>query len=216
MTASVAALRIKRLSLTDFRAFPGSAPAHFDLDGKNLLVYGENGAGKSSIFHALREFFALKPARRLDDYRNVFSKMAKEQVAISVDFDDGGNEPERALLQKADDLLKLGYVEAAANYVRQAFEMGVRYAAQELRIKMEYRLDPTARKAQDFLDKLKSWQGSANVPRADWKAATDRLELLKNVVMNPYSHPSAPNIPRQEVVDAADAVDRFLELAGKK
>lgn len=34
-------------------------------------------------------------------------------------------------------------------------------------------------------------------------------------MMNPYSHPSAPNIPRQEAVDAADAVERFLELARK-
>ena len=40
--------------------------------------------------------------------------------------------------------------------------------------------------------------------------------MFKNVVMNPYSHPSAPNIPRQEVVDAANAVEKFLGLAGKK
>ncbi|MBU2809615.1 AAA family ATPase [Acidithiobacillus ferrooxidans F221] len=127
------------------------------------------------------------------------------------------NEPARALLQKANDLLvNLGYVEAAANYARQAFEMGVRIAAQELKIKMEYRLDPAARKAQDFLDKLKSWQGTANVPRADWKAATDRLGLLKNVVMNPYSHPSAPNIPKQEVADAIAAVTVFLDLVARR
>ncbi len=40
--------------------------------------------------------------------------------------------------------------------------------------------------------------------------------MFKNVGMNPYSHPSAPNIPRQEVVDAANAVENFLALAGKK
>jgi hypothetical protein len=40
--------------------------------------------------------------------------------------------------------------------------------------------------------------------------------MFKNVVMNPYSHPGAPNIPKQEVVDAAAAVDKFLGLAGKK
>jgi len=38
---------------------------------------------------------------------------------------------------------------------------------------------------------------------------------MKDVVMNPYSHPSAPNIPRQEIVDAADAMEKFLELAHK-
>lgn len=51
-------MKIKTLSLTDFRAFPGPAPARFALDGKNLLVYGENGSGKSSLFHALRGFFS--------------------------------------------------------------------------------------------------------------------------------------------------------------
>jgi hypothetical protein len=43
-----------------------------------------------------------------------------------------------------------------------------------------------------------------------------RLETLKNVVMNPYSHPSAPNIPKLEVERATDAVDEFLKLVAKK
>jgi len=81
---------------------------------------------------------------------------------------------------------------------------------------MEYRLDPTAHQAQDFLDKLKGWPGSINVPKADWDAAIHRLELLKNVVMNPYSHPSTPNIPKQEVTDAIAAVTAFLDLVAKK
>ncbi|HEY8710748.1 MAG TPA: hypothetical protein VIM34_22450 [Burkholderiaceae bacterium] len=39
----------KTLPLTAFRAFPGSAPQRIEFGGKNLLVYDENGAGKSSI-----------------------------------------------------------------------------------------------------------------------------------------------------------------------
>jgi energy-coupling factor transporter ATP-binding protein EcfA2 len=126
------------------------------------------------------------------------------------------NKPARALLQKADALLKQGYVEAAANYARQAFEMGVRLASELKKIKMEYRTDSTGHQAQDFLDKLKGWSGSANVLKADWDAAVHRLELLKNVVMNPYSHPSAPNIPKQEIIDAIAAVTTFLDLVAKK
>lgn len=38
MTAKPKPLRIKRLTLTDFRAFPGPAPATFDFDSKNLLI----------------------------------------------------------------------------------------------------------------------------------------------------------------------------------
>lgn len=501
MTAPAKPLRIKRLTLTDFRAFPGPAPAHFDLDGKNLLVYGENGAGKSSIFHALGGFFALKPPRALREHKNVFSGLADTDCQVSVEFTDGSvpvewtvsshpgslrgkspdlrvteaalrracldyrslldtnyrqgtgpinlfdisvehllrdypvtvsggaittigelwnrvqsskpnqhtsaaitrinqacvefntafrgafpvliplinelmkllgwrdvelkgfntpgltynnarlkqnravdgqqlipelsfrnhplqtpqlflnearlsalglaiylagrlactptatatalkllvlddvligldhsnrlpvldvlnarfadwqvtllthdrnwfdlarshlpesdwkcvevyegdsvamapipivrstqNRPARALLEKAKELIQTPYVEAAANYTRQAFELGVRAACELKKIEMRYCVDPKAHQAQDFLDKLKSCPGSAKVPKAEWDAALSRLETLKNVVMNPYSHPSAPNIPKQEVEQAIDAVEIFLELARK-
>ena len=63
---------------------------------------------------------------------------------------------------------------------------------------------------------LKGWKVTGSVTQADWDAAIHRLELLKNVVMNPYSHPSAPNIPKQEVTDAIAAVTAFLDLVAKK
>jgi energy-coupling factor transporter ATP-binding protein EcfA2 len=502
MSAQPRPLRIKRLTLTDFRAFPGPAPAHFDLDGKSLLVYGENGAGKSSIFHALAGFFALKPSRALREHKNVFSGLADADCRVSVEFADGSapvewtvtshpvslrgkspdprvteaalrracldyrslldtnykqgagpinlfdisvehllrdypvtvsggstttlgelwnkvqsskpsqqniatitrinqacvefntafrgafpvliplinelmqllgwrdvelkgfntpgltynkarlkqnravdgqqlipelsfrnhplqapqlflnearlsalglavylagrlactptasttalkllvlddvligldhsnrlpvldvldakfadwqvvllthdrnwfdlarshlpesawqsvevyegdgastapipivrptsNRPARALLDKAKELIQTPYVEAAANYARQAFELGVRAACELKKIEMRYCVDPKAHQAQDFLDKLKQWPGSATVSKADWDAALARLETLKNVVMNPYSHPSAPNIPKQEVEQAIGAVDQFLKLVAKK
>ena len=124
--------------------------------------------------------------------------------------------PAPALLAKGRQLLLLGYVEAAANYTRQAFEAGLRGACEFQKVEMRYTADPNAHKAQDFLDVLKKAPKLTKVAQADWSACLQRIELFKNVVMNPYSHPSAPNIPRQEVVDAANAVERFLELAGKK
>ena len=124
--------------------------------------------------------------------------------------------PALALLQKARELLVLGYVEAAANYVRQAFETGLRAACELKNIKLAYKQDLTDHKAQELLTGLKAWPGTATNPKAGWDAALHQLELMKDVVMNPYSHPSAPNIPRQEVVNAADAVELFLTLTRKK
>ena len=130
------------------------------------------------------------------------------------------NRPARALLEKAKELMQTPYIEAAANYTRQAFELGVRTACEAKGIAMPYRVYPKTDKpplqAQDFLDKLKAWPGSTKAPKADWDAALARLELLKNVVMNPYSHPSAPNIPKQEVQQAIKAVAHFLELVAQK
>ncbi len=83
-------LRIKTLTLTDFRAFPGPAPQAIGFGGKNLLVYGENGAGKSSIFHALRAVFSDAPRRKrgsLADYKNKFSAPGVGCARVDVAFD---------------------------------------------------------------------------------------------------------------------------------
>lgn len=88
--AGIKPLRIKTLTLTDFRAFPGPAPQAIEFGGKNLLVYGENGAGKSSIFHALRAVFSDAPQNRrgsLAEYKNQFSAPGVGCARVDVAFD---------------------------------------------------------------------------------------------------------------------------------
>lgn len=82
-------MRIKTLSLTDFRAFPGPAPTTFELDGKNLLVYGENGSGKSSLFHALHGFFHPISGGEIAKHKNVYTGTSGGVCEVKVDFDDG-------------------------------------------------------------------------------------------------------------------------------
>lgn len=83
---------------------------------------------------------------------------------------------------------------------------------------MNYTTNPVAHQAQDFLDALKKKKAPkpGAVQQPDWDACLKNIEMFKNVVMNPYSHPNAPNIPRQEVVNAANTVEKFLVLIGKK
>jgi energy-coupling factor transporter ATP-binding protein EcfA2 len=126
------------------------------------------------------------------------------------------NRPAVALLDKASQLVKLGFVEAAANYTRQAFEAGMHGACELKKIELPYQRDPKSIQAQDFLDKLMVWKVTGSLKQADWDAALKRVELFKAIVMNPYSHPSAPNIPRQEVEDAISAVTAFLKLVRTK
>jgi energy-coupling factor transporter ATP-binding protein EcfA2 len=88
-------LKIKSFTLCDFRAFAGPEPITFNLDGKNLLIYGENGAGKSSVFHALDQFFSVADRgpdarkQRLLGFKNIFSGRPDAELKISVEFDDG-------------------------------------------------------------------------------------------------------------------------------
>ncbi len=52
--------KIKRIEIKNFRAFPNQIePFAFVLNGRNLLLFGENGSGKSSLFFALKEFFNI-------------------------------------------------------------------------------------------------------------------------------------------------------------
>lgn len=46
---------IEKIQITGFKAFPNDF--ELVLDGKNLLMYGENGSGKSSIYYALHCIF---------------------------------------------------------------------------------------------------------------------------------------------------------------
>jgi energy-coupling factor transporter ATP-binding protein EcfA2 len=64
-------MRITRISLQNFRAF--DEPFELDLDGgKNLLLHGENGAGKSSLYFALKRFFEER-GDAIENHRNHFA-----------------------------------------------------------------------------------------------------------------------------------------------
>lgn len=84
--------RLRRLSISGFRAFPAYKPTSFELDlgadGKNLLLYGENGSGKTSLFRALRDLFDTSPQpRSYADHQNIFSQA--EDDAISAELTAG-------------------------------------------------------------------------------------------------------------------------------
>lgn len=81
--AAVEPVRIQAISLTNFRAFPGPALARFELAGKNLLLYGENGAGKSSLFYALSNFFSQHPPA-IAGHNNVFSGLPTTDCAVAI------------------------------------------------------------------------------------------------------------------------------------
>ena len=49
-------MRITDIEIKNFRAFPGTYQIDLSKSGKNLLVYGENGSGKSSLYLALKHF----------------------------------------------------------------------------------------------------------------------------------------------------------------
>jgi energy-coupling factor transporter ATP-binding protein EcfA2 len=81
--------RIKKISISGYRAFPPYRPTSIDVnlgdDGKNLLLYGENGSGKTSLFKALRELFSDSPeVVQYNDRRNVFAQEDDDSVVVQL------------------------------------------------------------------------------------------------------------------------------------
>lgn len=102
--------KINKIYLESFKAF--GVPAEFRLEddkgnhGKNLLAYGENGSGKSSLFEALRLFFyqdrMLESLKKEGAAEEVFEANKRNFLrdynnrTIGVDFTLKINNQERA------------------------------------------------------------------------------------------------------------------------
>jgi len=76
-------MKITKITLSSFRAF--EAPFELDLcNGKNLLLHGENGSGKSSIYFALKRFFEAR-GDDINSHRNQFADPTKSP-SLKVHF----------------------------------------------------------------------------------------------------------------------------------
>lgn len=95
-TPSPTYIRIKEVGLRDFQAFPGADYTVINLlqggrgKGLSLLLYGENGSGKSSLGRALRDMLseASRTADSFDRSRHTFSDPPSPDRSVTLVFDD--------------------------------------------------------------------------------------------------------------------------------
>jgi energy-coupling factor transporter ATP-binding protein EcfA2 len=57
--------RLTAIEITNYRAFIGTFRLEFP-NGENAIIYGENGSGKSSLYHSLRTFLEAPDLRTID------------------------------------------------------------------------------------------------------------------------------------------------------
>ena len=91
-------MKIKRIHISNYRAFlvkDDQESSRYTINlpnGENILIYGENGSGKSSLFRALKDFFyaALSPQ---PFQKNLFYEvgMTSDQPFVDIEIDDNSH-----------------------------------------------------------------------------------------------------------------------------
>lgn len=86
-------LRLESIRICGYRAFPH--PIEIPLKGKSLVLYGENGSGKSSLGKAVRDFLDYRAAAVSFDtyqYRHPDGS-PEEHRCVTLSFTDGAKPP---------------------------------------------------------------------------------------------------------------------------
>jgi energy-coupling factor transporter ATP-binding protein EcfA2 len=90
-------LRLSAIDICGYRGFPNPISIRMGRNGsrgRNLLVYGENGSGKSSLGKALKDFLDFRPtAVAFDTFKYRYSDPARIDRGIKLNFDDGAEPP---------------------------------------------------------------------------------------------------------------------------
>lgn len=85
--------RIKKIEINHFKGLYGEHEIDLTNSGKNLMLYGENGSGKSSVAKAIKLFFqsSVKDINVVD-FENVFVPVADRNTGfIRMTIGDAGN-----------------------------------------------------------------------------------------------------------------------------
>ena len=105
--------RIQKVKLKNYKFFYGETT--IDLVGKNILLYGENGSGKSSLFEGLSTIFQSvfqidQPhirnpfdPKHPDNIRNRFCE-DKDECAISIEMENEFKD--RSSVKLSNDLIE--------------------------------------------------------------------------------------------------------------
>ena len=101
-------------------------------------------------------------------------------------------------------------VRKTANYARQALEATLRGGCQQNKIRAAFQQNTKDVKAVDLLNAVNEWAKHDNIHWQRFEPPLKRLRLLRNVILNPYSHPLAPNIPTAEVTGAIAEVENLI------
>ena len=86
-------VKITKIEIKNFKAFYGTYQIDLHKPGKNLLIYGENGSGKTSLYKAIKLFLESSENETIDfkDYQNIFNT-DKGYIKLHLRINPASNE----------------------------------------------------------------------------------------------------------------------------
>lgn len=131
--------RIKKITLKYFKAFREES---FDFRGKNILVFGNNGAGKSSLFWALYTFLQSSIKTDDDEVKKYFlhyeeSNTDTHQTLKNI-YAQEGDEPEIEIEVKEDNGNSQSYVINRTDVATKPENNGTDTSIQELNLASDF------------------------------------------------------------------------------
>ena len=87
-------MKITKIEIKNFKAFYGTYQIDLHKAGKNLLIYGENGSGKTSLYKALELFLDSSENDTIDfkDHQNRFNADKKGYIKLHLRTNPTSNE----------------------------------------------------------------------------------------------------------------------------
>jgi AAA15 family ATPase/GTPase len=78
-------MRITKIEIKGFRIFHGRYAIDLGKKGRNLLVYGENGSGKTSLYQAINLFLSARsPLPEFSSNQNIFVETDDNYIKLSL------------------------------------------------------------------------------------------------------------------------------------
>ena len=115
---------------------------------------------------------------------------------------------DKAYLDKAKEHCDANDYKACVIYLRTAFEAAIKQYCDKKQLPVRYCENPKNLRSDDFWVPIKTEKKENGILLLDL-ILVDKIELCRSVILNPLSHATIVNIPRQELEDAMNAVEEL-------
>jgi hypothetical protein len=176
--------RLTGIEITNYRGYRGTFRLAFP-NGENAILYGENGAGKSSLYHALKGFLeASNVDVRIGDYAHRFST---GKPSVTLEFGKRSFEWTEAKNENKDHFVRLlnqgkGFLDYKAlleiHYVKSSDQTEIELFSLLINRLLPYYSFPSRGKSLSF---QAGWQGLAAGIKRPWRSTQDEAEFIEDL-----------------------------------